>query len=60
MPGETRRSELYSSVSGPAELHGGAVAGELESPENTPKLTQGEFTSETTNQQVQGLGVTVE
>ena len=61
MSGEARRSELYGQTpgNGLAELHGNAVAGELESPENSPRPAQGEFTHHAREQQVQGLGVTV-
>jgi hypothetical protein len=61
MLGDTRRSELFSqSANWPAELHGGPVAGELESPENTPRAAQGQFDHETAKQQAHGLGVTVD
>lgn len=61
MIGDTTRSELYSQpTDGFAELHGGSAAGELESPENTPKAVQGEFTHDTSKQQAHGLGVTVD
>lgn len=59
MSGDARRSELYSSINGPAELHGGSAAGELESPEDTPKPAQGEFVHATPDQQAQGLGLTI-
>lgn len=60
MSAETRRSEMYASASGPAELQGGAAVGELESPEITPKPTQEEFAHTTTEPLAHGLGVTVD
>lgn len=59
MSGDARRSELYSPVNEPAELYGGSAAGELESPENTPKPAQGEFPHVTPDRQAHGLGVTI-
>jgi hypothetical protein len=60
MSGDAKLSELYSSLNGPAELHGDSAAGELESPENTPRPVQGEFPPDTAREQNHGLGVSVD
>ncbi|KAG9190227.1 hypothetical protein G6011_08315 [Alternaria panax] len=59
--GDTRRSKLYSPCGKePAELHGGSEAGELESPQTTPKVAQEKFAHDTSKQQPSGLGVDVD
>ena len=60
MSSDAIRSELYSSINEPAELYGGSAAGELETPENSPRPAQGEFPYNMARPQAQGLGVSVD
>ncbi|KAF7673408.1 hypothetical protein GT037_008731 [Alternaria burnsii] len=58
--GDTTRAELYSSSANkPVELPGSPGARELESPQNSPEVAQGEFAHDVSKQQADGLGLNI-